>query len=379
MHILIIALSDLKNDPRVFRQISWFSRDHTVTCMGYREPGIEKVRFIQIEQPKRTIFEKISNLALIFCHRYDAFLQKKFRTLYCLEPALLLEQFDVIIANDIETLPFAISIKKSAKILFDAHEYYPKEYEDHWLWKFLYQDYRIYQCRRYLPVVDVMITVCEGIAEEYHKNFSVKPIVITNAADFKELIVSPLIPGKIRMIHHGGINSSRKIEKMIEMMDFVDTRFSLDLMLVPAGGSPGYFSYLKKMAASRTNIRIRNPVEMQEITSTINLYDIGIYILEPNNFNNCHTLPNKFFEFVQGRLAIAIGPSPEMEKIVKKYDIGIIADDFSPQSLAKKLNDLTSEQIAYFKMQSHKSARTLSSENNMIKLEQMVKNLGAKN
>jgi hypothetical protein len=30
-------------------------------------------------------------------------------------------------------------------------------------------------------------------------------------------------------------------------------------------------------------------------------------------------LPNKFFEFIQARLAVAIWPSPEMSKITKTF------------------------------------------------------------
>ena len=57
---------------------------------------------------------------------------------------------------------------------------------------------------------------------------------------------------------------------------------------------------------------------MHEIVDTIAEYDIGLFILSPINFNYYHALPNKLFEFIQARLAIAVSPSPEMARIVHR-------------------------------------------------------------
>jgi hypothetical protein len=96
--------------------------------------------------------------------------------------------------------------------------------------------------------------------------------------------------------------------------------------------------------------------------------------LAPTNFNNKYALPNKLFEFVQGRLAICIAPSPEMERIVKEFDLGVVAQDFSAESMAMAIKSLTKEKIAHFKAQSDKSARELSAEKNREKFLQLVSN-----
>ncbi|HYP51398.1 MAG TPA: hypothetical protein VEQ34_10685 [Pyrinomonadaceae bacterium] len=101
---------------------------------------------------------------------------------------------------------------------------------------------------------------------------------------------------------------------------------------------------------------------------------MGIYSLAPTNFNNKYALPNKLFEFVQGRLAICIAPSPEMERIVKEFDLGVVAQDFTPRAMAQALGNLSADKIAHFKAQSDKSARQLSSEKNREKFLQLVSN-----
>ncbi|RAX55506.1 capsular biosynthesis protein, partial [Helicobacter monodelphidis] len=125
----------------------------------------------------------------------------------------------------------------------------------------------------------------------------------------------------IKLIYHGMAGRERGIETMIETMDYVDERFSLDLMLVKTADID-YFNQLQNLAHSRSNVRILNPVAFEEIIPFTTQYDIGFYILQPSNFNGYYALPNKFFEFIQARLAIAIGPSKEMARYVQQYDLG---------------------------------------------------------
>jgi hypothetical protein len=88
-------------------------------------------------------------------------------------------------------------------------------------------------------------------------------------------------------------------------------------------------------------------------------YELGLFLLEPTNFNYLHALPNKFFEFVQARLAVAIGPSPEMARLVRAHDLGVVAEDFTPAALARALQTLTVGKIAHYKQNAHRAAAIL--------------------
>jgi hypothetical protein len=182
----------------------------------------------------------------------------------------------------------------------------------------------------------------------------------------------------IKIIYHGGSNSSRHLETMIHMMDYVDKRYHLDLMLVHDANFV-YFNKLKTLVKSRNNVRIIEPTSMQNIVNYTKDYDIGLYILKPTNFNQKYSLPNKLFEYIQARLAIAIGPSIEMAKIVEKHNLGIVAENFEPISLAEKLNNLTQKDIEYYKNQSHLAAYELSSSKNLQILETTIQEILNKN
>jgi hypothetical protein len=159
---------------------------------------------------------------------------------------------------------------------------------------------------------------------------------------------------------------------MIDMMRYLDDRFTLDLMLI--NSNPRYMKELKQRTKDNARIRFRDPVPMEAISRTINDYDIGLYLLPPVNFNHQLALPNKIFEFMQARLAIAIGPSPEMSRLVKKFEIGIVAEDFEPKTLAKRLNTLSVDDINKMKQNAALAAKEIHAGVVAEQLHEIVRN-----
>ena len=367
--ILIISFSDLDKDPRVRRQIFSLKDTHIVTAVGLFDPHVSGVEFLEASFSAANSATVLLRALQLKLHLFDRFYREKY-ALTALRAGLNKRHFDLLIANDIDALPFALDVAQEAKVLLDCHEYAPREFEDQFQWRFFFQSYKEYLCRTYLKRCDSVITVCEGIAEEYKRTFDIQPHVITNAADYVEMKPSPVADDRIRLIHHGGAIPSRRIELMIRMMNYLDDRFKLTLMLTK--NIPAYYQKLLDLGSGNPRIEFREPVAFAEIVAEIHQYDVGVYILEPNSFNNKYALPNKFFEFIQARLAVAIGPSPEMARLVKAHDLGIVADDFEPQTLARLLNGLTREKIEYYKRRTAEAAYELSSEGNRKKILELV-------
>jgi hypothetical protein len=370
--ILVLSLTDLASDPRVNRQIRLLAGRYRVSTAGTAPPRVDGVEYVPVPQiPKPLHIKAIGALALkLGAYERWYWMDRRVRRALA---ALGRRKFDLILANDLVALPLALRIANGAKILYDAHEYSPREYEESFLWRFLFQRYNDYLCRTYLPRADGMLTVCQSIAEEYRANYGVSPRVMMNAPAFQELAPRATDGRGIRLVHHGGAAPSRNLELMIEAMDHLDNRFSLDMMLVPS--DRGYLERLKSTAAKRPRVQIVPPVPMRELPTRLNEYDVGVYLLPPNSFNNEHALPNKFFEFVQARLALVIGPSPEMARLVRQYNCGVVSDDFTPQSLAGTLKALSAEQVDEFKRRSDLAARDLCFERNAEVLLGMVDEL----
>lgn len=360
--ILVISFTDLSKDPRVKRQIIFLKDKYEVTCVGLKSPEIEGVSFINCGRISRTKKEKLKDIFLLLSKNFEKYYWSSPHIKTCTENLKNLD-VDIIIANDIDSLPLALCISNGSKtkIIFDAHEYAPKEFEDVLYWRILFQRYKEYLCKKYICRSDAMMTVSEGISKEYEKNYGMPSIVVNNSPEYKEITPRKVDERNIKIIFHGGANPSRKIENMIKMMDYLNENYTLDLMIL---GNENYIRKLNKICKSNNKIKFIDPIPMDKVCDFISKYDIGLYILEPNSFNNNMALPNKLFEFIQARLMIAIGPSPEMSKIVLENDCGVVADNFSPESLAKKIECLSSEKINYYKNKSDLVARRLCAQEN---------------
>ncbi len=370
--ILILSYSNLETDPRVKRQIRALKDSYALTTVAY-SPGHDRNHVFEsiYSTPSFSLTRKGKRFFQLITGQFDRYywddqrkhLLQKFQH----------EDYRLIIANDIPTLPLALAIgRQKSKVYFDAHEYHPREWEDNWKWNLLNKKYIEYLCLKYIPQADAFSTVSESIAAEYGKFTGIKPIVITNATRFHDLCPSVVEDNHIRIIHHGAAIPSRKIEIMIETARQLNNRFSVDFMLT---GNPSYINRLKRLSAACKQINFIPPVPEDRICERLNQYDIGLYILPPTNFNNLYALPNKFFEFIQARLCLAVSPNPEMASMVKTYRLGIVSKDFTPESMAAEINKLSKEEIVGYKLNSHLHSRTLSFEENLKIINAIVKKL----
>jgi hypothetical protein len=372
--ILIISFSDIESDPRVNRQLCFFKDEYELYTIGFGKTPKDVLNHVPITQKPRAKFSKLKTALLLLLGLFEKFYWDG-QGLWNMKGLTDMGEswprnFDLVLANEIDALPLALRLANGKPVLFDAHEFAPREFEDIFMWRLFFMSFRKYLCRRYIHRAAAMTTVCDGIAAEYRRIYSVDPQVITNATEYADCTPSNASDGRISMVHHGVALPSRKLEMMFTMMEHLDERFSLDLMLVPT--VPLYFARLQEMARGDGRISFVPPVPVKDIPYAINKYDIGLFFLEPVNFNYKHALPNKLFEFVQARLAIAIGPSPEMASIVNKYDLGLVTKSFDPKEMARSLNELTKEKIQYYKNQSHRFARELSADENKKKLLKIV-------
>lgn len=372
--VLVIAFNRLKYDARITRQIQFLKDDYEVDVFCFEKTDIPGVNFFEVKQTPLTLLRKAVAASFLITRQY----RRAYWILHNYNDQvsrLKANNYDLIIANDVETLHLAFAISDNNKVLFDAHEYAPRHFEDKLWFRLFFQGFNQFFCKLYIPKVDAMTTVCDGLADEYDKNFGVRPDIITNAPKYHDTVPQKTNPEKIRMIHMGVANFSRKLENMIEVINLLGDPYTLDLMLLTPGyASPqtkAYVENLKQQIAENSRVRIIDPVGSSEVVNKIKDYDMGIFLLEPVNFNYTFALPNKLFEFIQARLAIAIGPSLEMAKIVRKYKCGVVSDDFTPQSLAGAIKQLTPGDIDTMKANCSQAARDLSAEKNAEVLKQI--------
>ncbi len=383
--VLIFCAASPLNDPRPNRMIQWLKDEYALTVVQGKgfDVGVIAVDDGQVEDAKSAniavkIIARLMRVFLIVLRLYDAVLKLEDRFTQGAMTPLVREGIDLIIVHDLVLLPRAFSVARmgNTKVLFDAREYYPREFESQAWWRWFVQPFNRFLCERYLRRCDKIITVSQGIADEYRKEYGVHADVVMSFTSYADLQPQPPQTDAVRIIYHGQASPDRQIDRMVRMMDHLDERFSLDLMLVsPSKARRSYYRTIEQMVKGKLRVRILPPVPMKNIVEFTNPYDVGLFICPPTTFNLKFALPNKFFEFIQARLVVAIGPSVEMRRIVNEYDCGVVAESFEPRALADVLGKLDGAEIARYKNNSHRAAQELNAGKNAIRIQTMVRDM----
>lgn len=244
--------------------------------------------------------------------------------------------YDVVVVEDLNLLPFVFSIKgKNTKVIFDAREYYPKERDESALFRKYIAPYRVLFCSYFLKKLDGFYTVSEGLAIMYEQDFGVRPEVIRSTPFFQEEPPRRSVILPLKMVHHGGASPNRQLENMIDIVRALKGKYTLDFYLT---GDNNYRKYLESYAAGCEYVHFKEPVKFKDIHRMLTEYDIGFCYMSTDVTNTMYSLPNKFFEYVQARLVLAINPAPDMERIARKFDMAIISKDFTNESMIEALN-----------------------------------------
>lgn len=364
--LLILSLSPVASDARVLKQVRGFADLYDVTTCGFGPGAVEGVRHLEITRRGRGRWRERFPRA---SSRYGDVLAvlRRYARLYAsnsdvAEGWQLLrgEEFDAVLVNDLDAVPLALWVCEGARVHADLHEYWPRLREDSTSWRLVRGPYYSWLCRRYLPQCASATTVGRGIADEYAKQFGVSCGVVQNAAPFMDLPVGE-VASPLRLVHSGVADRTRGLERLIEAARTTTTEVTLDLFLIP--GPDDLMAELHaQAAASGGRVTIWPPVPYDELIQRLNGFDVGVYLLKPATFNHAWALPNKIFDFIQARLGLIVGPSPEMADVVRASDLGVVTEGFEASDLTRVLDSVTADDVRAWKAHSAAAASALSAE-----------------
>jgi hypothetical protein len=353
--LLILSFSPIRSDPRVLKQVQLFSPLYDVTTCGFGDAPDGVVEHIEIPREARAwVDDKVGIATRQYKRAYW-----NTQAVKDAAPKLAGRTFDGILANDLNAVPLALSLGAKHGVHGDLHEFAPKEKDDDLRWRLTVAPYMRWLCRTYLKQLRSVTTVARGIADRYESDYGVKVGVVTNAAPYADRTPQP-VNAPIRLIHSAAGQRYRKLENFIELMKDAPANVTLDMIVMP--NEPDYVAQLKEQGRGVAGLTFREPVPYDKLVDTLAEYDVSMTFLPPTNFNLAHALPNKFFEAVQARLGLIIGPSPEMASILGEYGLGAVVPDFSVESLRTVVAQLTPEKVAEWKQAADRAAKDLSAE-----------------
>ncbi len=371
MQILQFFSSSLGRNPRPTRFNALLSEFGKVTvCSAPPEDNfVGDIEFIQLAPVfsapsfKRKLFQATK----LFLRFYEHILWSKERK----DNLCVLQErtFSLIVCQDILLLPLALAVKNlpqnrgNCRLIMDIREFFPRLRENSLYWRLCWRGLMDYICKKYLPQADVVFTVSPGLAQGYKDEYGVDCIVLPSLSYYDENInPHATAPNLIRCIHHGDAIPVRKLEYMIEGFIPLKGKCTFDLMLMP--NNVPYYKKLQKLTEPHEHINFIPTVPMPDIVSFISQYDVGVYLSVQDTFNEKYAWPNKFFEFIQARLALVVSPAPDMADLVKEKQLGVVTKDYTSESLMQAMLSCTPEMIDAFKNNSHEAAKELCWEKN---------------
>lgn len=359
--IAVISFSSIISDSRVLRQISSLSAHYDVITVGYGPNPSSLVRNHLSLSPRHSFASKLLALTLLLFRQYRLFydfwyfsaLVKKYLATYT---------FKAFVLNDSSSWPLASSLPPH-QLIIDAHEYTPGELYGNAVWNYLLSPFK-YWTSSYGSLgahhFCVERHLCNLWSEYSGRQFSLLP----NSANY---VPSPSTPSTsrscqppYRILHHGIAHPSREIELMIHAIALAGQNYQGTFLLVPSVGSSGqYMDYLHSIVAS-SNSQILKPIPQSELISYGSKFDLAILSVCPTNINNKFSLPNKLYQFIQARLPIVCGPTPSIAAIVRKYGIGVVANDFTSAALADAISSVSYDSLIHMRNNLEIAAKKLS-------------------
>lgn len=358
--LLIISFSHLVNDARLLKQIEAFRLDYRVVTCGYGPTPNGVVEHIRLaEEYPVWAYDRLSLIL------------RQYKRAYWQNPAiadarkrLSGREFDVILANDVDPMGIALELNPTYGVHADLHEYSPRQKEDLLRWRLFVAPFVSWMVRTFVTQANSWSTVSGGLAREYHRVFGFEPQVVTNATPGRDFEVEPV--GKpIRLVHSGAALRDRKLEIMIDALEQTNSAVTLDLYLTH--NDPAYVQELRERSVQLPTLTVHDPVPYAQLVETLHAYDVGVFVLEPLNFSYRWALPNKLFDFVQARLGMVVGPSPEMVSLVQEHGFGAISDSFTAADLAAQFDALTLDKVTDWKHAANAAAYALSAETQTAK------------
>lgn len=376
-NIAILCDSNPFGKPRPARMIEMLREDYNLFIYGrecHRVEGLQTFSFPSSKTSSQRSEEE--NEAII-----QACLNKDFNTLiYTKERQVLQKQLlctpslALLIVEDITLLPFALAYKEqnpASKVMIDLREFYPLEYENDPLWLRSFGAFFEHLCSTYLPRVDFALTVSEGIAKKYAQAYGIECTLFLSLPPFFPLTSSK--NDKIRLIYHGLISTDRESKNLLEIAK--NLRDGIEMNLMVLSNHPAFLEEFKNEAKNIPNLNLLPPVKLEEIIPFTQQFDVGLITLKPNGFNNTHALPNKFFEYIQARLALLSTPLPSIIPLIEKYSLGKCSANFSTTSIIETINALSIEEVQTYKQNSCIASQTLNLSSNQVKILEIIQNL----
>ncbi len=335
--LLISVTSDLVTDQRV----------HKVSQTLY-EDGFDVLlvgRQLPTSLPLQQRDYKTLRLKLRFTRSALFYMSFNIRLFF----ELLFRKADVLLSNDLDTLPanFLVSVIKRIPLVYDSHEFYTgvPELQHRPFIRGIWERIEGF----IFPRLRQAYTVNQSIARLYLEKYGKRLEVVRNVP-YLQIVetAEPAYPaGKKIILYQGaGINMNRGAEELILSMQYLPAEeYSLSIV-----GGGDVLDQLQTLAAEHgliDKVHFTGKVPFQELRDITRKAHLGISIDKPTNINYLYSLPNKVFDYIHAGLPVLCSDLPEIKAVVESYRTGTFIERHDPEHIAERIRFVFSDQQRY--------------------------------
>ena len=336
MKICILTTVDSPFDPRVFyKEAKSLAKVHDVIVIAPSDEPIDK----EIDGIRVITVRKLTNKILHPITMWKIFregLKQECDVCHCHAPGGLF-------------LGALLKISKRSKVVYDAREHYPSLIAENSLFpdfiRPLVRFLADIEERVLIRFADVVITVNESLQKHYAK-IGKEAIVIYNFPNLKAfnpdkkngILGKEYAQNKI-VIYEGAVSRKRGLDKFLLALPKVretvlDVKFLVVGKLFDTGDFEKWIDdYLKKQKLN-ANFEMIGQKPHEEVVNYINISNVGIILFQPTHYNNLIGLPLKLFEYMACGKPVVASNFPEIRKVVKEADCGILVDPTDVDEIA---------------------------------------------
>lgn len=255
----------------------------------------------------------------------------------------------VFVANDLPMLPLAKQLAQQcgARLVYDSHELYcEQEFSKR-------EKYRWSEIEaKYIGACDTVITVNQSIANELEQRYGIRDVKVIHNAE--RTLKSPAISqclheafnlsaNKKIVLMQGGLSAGRNLETLVNAMRYVQNP---NVVLVVLGEGILLHS-LEKLAKQRGiagRVYFHSAVPQSDLLEFAAAADVGVIPYQAICLNNHYCTPNKLYEFIAAGLPILATDLPEIRKVVKEREIGLVGDTSSSKKIGSLIDNFFSDE-----------------------------------
>ncbi|MDD2129115.1 glycosyltransferase family 4 protein [Pseudomonas sp. 17391] len=252
---------------------------------------------------------------------------------------------NLVHAHDVNTLPTAwLAARLSrARLVYDAHEISTSREG--------YSSFRRlvgFVEKQLMPRADGSITTTDARAKYFARAYGVaRPTVLQNRPRLTQCETSNRIREELKLkapwpiiLYQGGLQQGRGLEKLIRTAENVPNAY---FVFIGGGRLALDLVQLREKLGLQERVHFIPTVSLSKLPDYTASADIGVQPIENTCLNHYTTDSNKLFEYLIAGLPVVATDFPEIRRIVRNNNVGLLVPENDSLALAAALNQLVTD------------------------------------